>query len=86
MLLSGLPLRDYQAEVCVELRAAGGTLIRWIASFRCALWTGWFWRMCMNRVLAKVSGQLAAAAECGAQAEALERRGRLLTASPARRR
>jgi carbon monoxide dehydrogenase subunit G len=61
-LLSGMPLRDYRADV--RLTPAGeGTLITWASSFQCVFGTGWFWRRFMNGVLSKMAGQLAVAAE-----------------------
>ena len=64
VLLSGLPLEDYRADVDLVPAPAGGTIIRWRSRFRSkhpAL--GWFWRLLMTRTLRDVSGQLAKAAE-----------------------
>jgi hypothetical protein len=61
-LLSGMPLRNYRADVRV-ISAGEGTLITWASSFQCAFGTGWFWRRFMNGVLSKMARQLAAAAE-----------------------
>jgi uncharacterized protein YndB with AHSA1/START domain len=63
VLLSGLPMHDYLADVVLSPREDGGTRIRWSASFACAFGTGWFWRLFMQRTFATVSAQLAAAAE-----------------------
>jgi hypothetical protein len=43
VLLSGLPLRDYRADVCLIPSDDGGTLVSWTASFQCAYGTGWLW-------------------------------------------
>lgn len=63
VLLSGLPLRNYQAVVQLSSPESGITLISWTASFQCSYGTGWFWRIFMNQTLSKVAMQLAAAAE-----------------------
>jgi hypothetical protein len=63
VLLSGLPLRNYQADVRLTPSGDGGTLIDWTASFQCRHGTGWFWRIFMNRILSRLAMQLAAAAE-----------------------
>ena len=63
VLLSGLPLRNYQAVVQLSSPETGLTLVSWTASFQCSYGTGWFWRIFMNQTLAKLAMQLAAAAE-----------------------
>jgi hypothetical protein len=63
VLLSGLPLRNYQAVVCLSSPEIGVTLVNWTASFQCRYGTGWFWRIFLNHILSKVAMQLAAAAE-----------------------
>ena len=64
MLLSGMPLRDYQANVDLAPLPDGGTSIRWQSSFDAKYpGTGWFWRMVMNRVLRNTAEKLAAGAE-----------------------
>jgi hypothetical protein len=64
VLLSGLPMKDYRADVGLEAMPDGSTLIHWRARFDPKIaGTGWFWRMMMTRVLRTVSQQLAAAAE-----------------------
>jgi len=65
VLLSGLPLRNYRAEVRLHSIDDGGTTIRWAASFECAFGTGWFWRIVVQQTLSKISAQLTAAAEAG---------------------
>src|SRR5580692_845200 len=63
VLLSGLPLRNYQAVVQLSSPESGVTLINWTASFQCRYRTAWFWRIFLNHILSKVAMQLAAAAE-----------------------
>lgn len=63
VLMRGLPLKDYRAQVDLDPQPDGGTLIRWRSTFRPAQpWAGWFWRAMMRRVLATIARQLAAAA------------------------
>jgi len=62
VLLSGLPLRNYRADVALTPRPEGGTTIAWTASFSCLLGTAWFWRLFMGWTLSSVAAQLAAAA------------------------
>jgi hypothetical protein len=61
-LLSGLPFRNYHADV-VLTPSDSGTRIDWTATFQCRYGTGWFWRMFMNRALADTTSRLAIAAE-----------------------
>ena len=63
VLLSGLPLRNYQAAVGLSSPEPGVTLVSWTASFQCEYGTGWFWRILLNQILSRVAMQLAAAAE-----------------------
>jgi hypothetical protein len=63
VLLSGLPFRNYRADVCLTSPVGEGTLINWTASFQCLYGTGWFWRLFMNRILSDLAKQLALAAE-----------------------
>ena len=64
VLLSGMPFRDYRADVDLAPLPDGGTLIRWQSSFDVQYpGTGWFWRMVMNRVLKHTAEKLAAGAE-----------------------
>ena len=63
VLLSGLPFRNYRADVCLTSPGGEGTLITWTASFRCRYGTGWFWRLFMNSVLSDMARRLALAAE-----------------------
>lgn len=64
VLLSGLPLRAYHAEVELASAANGGTVIRWRAAFYPQhVVMGWFWRRFMTWVLATLVRRLALAAE-----------------------
>jgi hypothetical protein len=63
VLLSGLPFRNYRADVRLTPPGGGGTRIDWTASFQCRYGTGWFWRLFMNRILSDLAKQLAVAAE-----------------------
>jgi uncharacterized protein YndB with AHSA1/START domain len=59
-LLSGLPFVGYRADVDLEPRPDGGTLIRWCSRFRVkGFGAGWFWTWFMKRTLRTVSTQLA---------------------------
>jgi hypothetical protein len=63
ILLSGLPFRNYRADVDLA-PAEGGTIIRWRASFAPKQpWLGWFWKRFMIWVLSSTAASLAAAAE-----------------------
>ncbi|MGI5216197.1 SRPBCC family protein [Plantactinospora sp. CA-290183] len=61
-LLSGLPLRDYRADV--DLTPDGeGTLIRWRSSFRARVpGTGWIYRRALTRFIRDCAQGLAARA------------------------
>jgi Polyketide cyclase / dehydrase and lipid transport len=64
VLLSGLPLRDYRADVDLAPLPDGGTSIGWQSSFDVQYpGTGWFWRMVISRVLKGTAQSLAAGAE-----------------------
>jgi hypothetical protein len=63
VLLSGLPFRNYRADVGLTSPGGSGTRIDWTASFQCRYGTGWFWRLLMNRILSDLAKQLAIAAE-----------------------
>ena len=62
VLVSGLPMRDYRADV--DLTPDGdGTLIRWASSFEPKIpGTGWLFRSMMARVLGQITSSLAEAA------------------------
>ena len=63
VMLSGLPLVDYRADVELEPDADGGTVIRWRSRFGAKHFgTGWFWKWFMGRTLQTVASQLASAA------------------------
>jgi uncharacterized protein YndB with AHSA1/START domain len=66
--LSGLPIRDYRAEVTLVWAAGGGTAIRWRSSFRAKLpGTGWLIRLRLTRFIAETADGLAREAEKRAQ-------------------
>lgn len=62
VMLSGLPLRDYRADV--DLEADGpGTVVHWRARFVPKIpGTGWFFRSYMHRFLQRAAAGIAAAA------------------------
>ena len=62
--LSGLPIRDYQAEVTLAPTAEAGTAIRWRSSFRAKIpGTGWVLRRNLTKFIAKTAEGLAREAE-----------------------
>jgi hypothetical protein len=62
-LLSGLPLRDYHAEVTLAT-VGGGTRIRWVSTFDSAYdLVGAIVRMALARFIPETARRLAAAAE-----------------------
>src|SRR5258708_9144371 len=63
VLLSGLPLRNYQAVVQLSSPEFGVTLVNWTASFQCRYEAGCFWRIFLNLILSTVSMPLHSAAE-----------------------
>jgi hypothetical protein len=56
-LLSGLPVRNYRADVVLTADAAG-TRIDWSATFDAAVGTGWLMRALLRRVLAAITSAL----------------------------
>lgn len=63
-LVSGLPVRDYRAEVTLTPTAEGGTAIRWHSTFRSAIpGAGRAIRRRLERFLAETAEGLAEAAE-----------------------
>jgi uncharacterized protein YndB with AHSA1/START domain len=63
LLLSGLPLQNYRAEVDLEPLGGGATMIVWRATFETKYpGTGWFWRWLLGRVIKRVAEDLASAA------------------------
>ena len=66
ILLAGLPLRDYRANVDLTPER-GGTAIRWYSDFEAKLpGTGWLFRLALGRFMATAVESLAARAEVGA--------------------
>jgi len=64
ILLSGLPFKDYRADVDLTPAPAGGTTIRWHSRFYAEQpWMGWFWKGLMTRSLRDIGRQMAKAAE-----------------------
>ena len=62
-LLSGLPIRDYHADVTLTPQD-GGTHIRWHSTFRAKVpGTGWLVRSTLQRFVADTAERLARAAE-----------------------
>jgi uncharacterized protein YndB with AHSA1/START domain len=65
VLLSGLPIRDYRADVDLE-PAGDGTLIRWHSSFNPKMpGTGWLFRRRLGRFIEKLVQGLAERAQNG---------------------
>jgi uncharacterized protein YndB with AHSA1/START domain len=61
--LSGLPLRNYLAEVDLERLRDSTIMIVWQASFEAKYpGTGWFWRWLLGRVIKRVAEDLASGA------------------------
>jgi uncharacterized protein YndB with AHSA1/START domain len=64
VLVSGLPLDDYRADVDLSPTPGGGTEIRWHSTFRAQRpGTGWFFRLVLTRFIKDTSKDLARAAE-----------------------
>jgi uncharacterized protein YndB with AHSA1/START domain len=62
-LISGLPIREYRAEVTLTAEPAGGTTIRWQSRFVGRMpGQGAFWRFVLGSFIAKSARRLAAAA------------------------
>lgn len=62
VLLSGMPLRDYRADVDLTPNAEG-TAIRWHSTFDVTVpGTGWFWRLFLGRFIRDCARGLARAA------------------------
>jgi uncharacterized protein YndB with AHSA1/START domain len=63
-LLSGLPVRDYRADVTLHAAPGGGTTIRWQARFEPLVpGTGWLVRRRLGPFLGDVAQRLARRAE-----------------------
>jgi hypothetical protein len=59
-LLSGLPLRNYRADVDLEPLGDRAIMIVWQASFETKYpGTGWFWLWLLRRVIKRVAEDLA---------------------------
>lgn len=63
VLLSGLPLDDYRADVRLTALPSGGTRITWEAHFDTRGPTGWFWVLVVRSVVKRWSADLARGAE-----------------------
>lgn len=64
VLVSGLPVQGYRADVDLTPAADGGTEIRWHSTFRARRpGTGWLLRLALGRFIRTTAGQLAVAAE-----------------------
>lgn len=52
VLVSGMPLRDYRADIDLTPTADGGTAIRWHSTFRAKIpGTGWLYRRTLARFI-----------------------------------
>jgi hypothetical protein len=61
-LVSGLPLRDYRADVTLTPNTAGGTTITWESRFRPKIWgTGWLYGAVLRTFIRHLVKALAAA-------------------------
>src|SRR5919197_1150996 len=62
--LSGLPIRDYRAEVTLDPGPEGATTVRWHSTFRAKVpGTGWAMRWSLKRFIAETAEGLARRAE-----------------------
>jgi hypothetical protein len=69
VLLAGLPLRDYRANVDLTPER-GGTAIRWYSDFGAKVpGTGWLFRLALGRFMATAVESLAARAAAVGAAE-----------------
>jgi hypothetical protein len=60
-MVSGLPLRNYRADIDLEARP-DGTLVHWRAAFEARLpGTGWLFRSYLKRFLQRCATGIAAA-------------------------
>ena len=63
VLLSGMSLRNYRADVRLSPGRAGGTDISWRSRFEVASpVAAWFWKLVMHRVLGSTARKMAKAA------------------------
>ncbi len=68
--LSGLPVRDYHADVDLTPTADGGTAIRWRSSFRPSVpGTGWIYRRGIGQMLRQCAVGLATQADAVQQSD-----------------
>ena len=63
VLLSGLPLDDYRAEVTLTALAGGGTRITWVSRFGTRGWYRSFWVLVVQSVVRRWSADLARGAD-----------------------
>jgi hypothetical protein len=69
VLVSGLPLADYRADVDLTPTGDGGTEVRWRSTFRAQRpGTGWLFRLVLGRFITTTTQQLVAAAEAADRA------------------
>lgn len=59
VLLSGLPLDDYRADVTLDALPGGGTRITWESRFDTHGVTGWFWVLVTKSVVKRWTADLA---------------------------
>ncbi len=68
-LVSGIPIRDYHAEVTLTERPDGGTHLAWHSTFRGRLGNGPLVRRVLQRFIDETAGLLASAAEARARVD-----------------
>lgn len=59
VLLSGMPLQGYRADVTLEARPGGGCRITWESRFSTPGWRGWGWALVVRWVVRRWSSDLA---------------------------
>jgi hypothetical protein len=71
ILLSGLPLRGYRADVDLTPNGTGaGTEIRWHSTFRPKIpGTGWLYRVALTRFIRRCANGLATAAQAASRSD-----------------
>ena len=63
-IVSGLPVRDYIAEVLLVPASGGGTEVQWRAKFRASVpGTGWVLKYLLRRAITKAADALVARAD-----------------------
>ena len=70
VLLSGLPLDGYRADVWLTTLPNGGTRIVWESRFRTRGITGWFWVLVVRSVVKRWTADLARGAELASSSDA----------------